>query len=128
MSKVLVDSAAWIDYFAGNKNAASLDPLIEENLICTNDLILAELLPSIRSRKAFELASMLKAVEKIPLKIDWDEIVEMQVINRKHGINKVGLPDLIVAQNAIQNNLELYSPDRHFRLMCKLFGFKLIAV
>jgi predicted nucleic acid-binding protein len=128
MSKVLVDSAAWIDYFAGKKNSETLDPLIEENLICVNDLILAELLPSIRVRKAFELASMLKAVEKIPLTINWDEIVKMQVLNQKRGINKVGLPDLIIVQNVVMNNLDLYSPDRHFRLMRELFGFKLISV
>ena len=128
MSKVLVDSAAWIDYFAGKKNTSGLDALIEENLICVNDLILAELLPSIRLQKAFELASMLKAIEKIPLTIDWDEIIEMQVLNQKHGINKVGLPDLIIVQNVIKNNLELCSPDHHFRLMRELFGFKLISL
>lgn len=127
MSKVLVDTAAWIDYFAGRKKSGAIDDFIQENVICINDLILAELVPSIRLNKAFELVSMLQAIEKIPLAIDWDDLIEMQMVNSKHGINKVGLPDLIIVQNVRQNNLELCSPDRHFKLMRPLFHFKLLT-
>ena len=35
----------------------------------------------------------------------------------KIGLNGVGLPDLIIAQNAIQNDCEIFSKDNHFRLM-----------
>lgn len=127
MSRVLVDTAAWIDYFNGTKSAAGIDELIAENLVCINDLILAELLPSIRLYGEHDLASMLLAVANIPLSIDWGEIVEVQIINKRRGINKVGIPDLIVMQNVMQNNLELWSPDRHFKLMSAVFKFKLIA-
>lgn len=126
MSGVLVDTAAWIDYFAGGKNTADLDTFIGMNAVCTNDLILAELLPSILFHKSSELAALLKAVEKIPLNIDWNELVEMQIVCRKHGINKIGIPDLIIVQNVMQNDLELYSPDRHFRLMSTLFHVRCI--
>jgi predicted nucleic acid-binding protein len=128
VSKVLVDTAAWINYFAGKKNSGMIDDFIQENVICINDLILAELVPSIRLNKAFELVFMLQAIEKIPLAIDWDELIEMQMVNSKNGINKVGLPDLIIVQNVMQNDLELWSPDRHFKLMSPLFKFKLHSV
>jgi predicted nucleic acid-binding protein len=127
MSKVLVDTAAWIDYFAGKKNSGAIDGFIQENVICINDLILAELVPSIRMNKAFELVSLLQAVSKIPLSIDWAAIIEMQITNKKNGINNVGIPDLIIVQNVMQNDLELCSPDRHFKLMSKLFHFRLLT-
>jgi predicted nucleic acid-binding protein len=35
----------------------------------------------------------------------------------KNGLNGIGIPDLIIAQNAKQNNCEIYSFDSHFKLM-----------
>ncbi len=40
---VLVDTSVWIDYFRTGNQSAELDDLIDENVIVTNDLILAEL-------------------------------------------------------------------------------------
>jgi predicted nucleic acid-binding protein len=37
----------------------------------------------------------------------------------RNGINKVGIPDLIIAQFALQNNLSLFSLDKHFQLLGK---------
>ncbi len=51
----------------------------------------------------------------------------MQTQNLKNGINKVGIPDLIIAQNVIDNNLELYTFDHHFKLMSTLHGFRLFS-
>ena len=54
-----------------------------------------------------------------PLTIDWEDLIQMQVECLRHGINKVGIPDLMIAQHAIQNHLELYSRDRHFKLIAQ---------
>ena len=35
----------------------------------------------------------------------------------QNGLNGIGIPDLIIAQNAKQNHAEIYSLDNHFRLM-----------
>ena len=35
----------------------------------------------------------------------------------RNGINKVGIPDLIIAQHAIQNNCSLFSLDKHFAFL-----------
>ena len=44
--EVLVDTSVWIDYFKSGDNASSnMDSLIDENLLVTNDIILAELIP-----------------------------------------------------------------------------------
>ena len=114
---VLVDSSVWIEYFRGSENTDALDLLIEEDLLVVNDLILAELVPYLRIKRQRKLLSLLLSVARIPLEIDWNNIVEMQVKCIRSGINKVGIPDLIIAQNAIQNNQILFSLDKHFGLI-----------
>jgi predicted nucleic acid-binding protein len=120
MSIVLVDSSVWIAYFRGSENVKQLDQDIETNRICTNDLILSELLPMIRLKKENDLAELLETIQKLPLKINWEEIRIIQLANLKNGINKVGVPDLIIFQNAIQNRATLLTLDNHFKLMAGL--------
>ena len=122
---ILVDTSIWIDYFKGMESSLPLMTLIDSNSICTNDLILAELLPSLKIRKETELVRLLESVERYSIRIDWKEIISMQVYNLKNGINKVGIPDLIIAQNAIQNDLKLYAKDKHFSLMKKHISLKI---
>ncbi len=122
---VLIDSSVWIEFFRGAPKAHFLKQLIELNSICVNNLILSELLPSILLKKEFALKGLLETVTNIPLKIDWDEIISMQILNLKKGINKVGIADLIIAQNVKQEKITLCSFDRHFDLMAKVHHFKL---
>lgn len=102
---VLVDTSVWIEYFKGTGRAAALNELINNNALCINNLVLAELIPSINLKKESKLKRLLLTVNQIDIEIDWDEIVDMQTKNLLNGINKVGIPDLIIAQNAINNNL-----------------------
>ncbi|MBR6215833.1 MAG: PIN domain-containing protein [Spirochaetaceae bacterium] len=118
---ILVDTSVWIDYFRNGSTADALDKLIENDMICINDVILSELLPSINQRHEEELKELLLSFPKLQMKIDWNEIVFMQTKNLHNGINKVGLPDLMIAQNAIQNNVKLFSCDKHFQLIKNLF-------
>ena len=124
---VLVDTSVWIEYFKGTERAAVLNELINNNALCINNLVLAELLPSINLRKESELKRLLLTVNQIDIEIDWDEIIDMQTKNLLNGINKVGIPDLIIAQNAIKNDLFLFSFDKHFRLMQDLFELKMFT-
>ena len=47
---ILVDSSVWIDYFRSGKYSDQLDYYIEQNIISTNDLILAELIPVLNKK------------------------------------------------------------------------------
>ncbi len=123
MKKVLVDSSVWIEYFKGGTAADPVSSLIDSNLLCVNDLILAELVPFLRRRKQEKIIELLYEIDNIPLEINWQEILSFQVRNLSRGINNVGIPDLIITQNVIQNNLQLFSLDRHFALMKKVFRF-----
>ena len=115
--KVLIDSSVWIEYFRGDGSSATVDLLIEENLLVTNDLILAELIPSLTLKRQSRLVGLLKEIERLPISIEWDEIIEMQILCLRKGINGIGIPDLIIAQNVMQNPVRLLSRDRHFALM-----------
>lgn len=122
--KVLVDSSVWIAYFKEGDEV--LTTLLEEDLVCTNDLILTELLPVLHTRKKLEIIDSLLALEKAPLHINWEIIRRYQKINLQYGINKVGIPDLIILQQVINEMLTLYSFDKHFKLMKSYFTFELI--
>ena len=123
---VLVDSSVWIDYFKGAARSTALDMLIDENLVVTNDLILAELIPFLLLKKQKALVGLLQKIRRLPLGIDWDHIMELQLSCLRHGNNGVGIPDLIIAQNAIQHHLALFSLDKHFRLLSKHVALTLI--
>lgn len=122
---VLVDTSVWIDYFRGNGNAKDLDSLIDENLLVINEIILAELIPYLKLKKQTKVINLLNDVNKMPLSIDWNEIIELQVKCLKSGANGVGIPDLIIAQNAGQNCCKVYSLDKHFRLLNQVLKVKL---
>lgn len=113
----LVDSSIWVEYFRSKEKTGVLDWLIDEGLIATNEFILSELLPTLIVRKHGKLAALLREVPRLPMNINWEELVEFQVRCLKNGINKVGIPDLIIAQNAIQHDASLFTLDVHFRLM-----------
>jgi len=122
---VLVDSSVWIEYFKGNNKTIALNNILDVNTVCINDLILSELLPSINHKKEKELKELLLTITKIPLIINWNTIIYMQTQNLKNGLNKVGIADLIIAQNVIDNDLELFTLDKHFEIMSSLHDFRI---
>lgn len=123
MKNVLVDSSVWIEYFRGKKETLVLDELIDLNQICINNLILSELIPSLRIKKEEELIKILMTIRNIPFQINWNEIIDFQEINLKKGVNKVSIADLLIVQNVRDNDLALYSLDKHFELMSKHIKF-----
>ncbi|MFZ0484572.1 MAG: PIN domain-containing protein [Desulfobacterales bacterium] len=123
---VLVDTSIWIEYFRSGNDSEKLDFLIDENLIVINDLILAELVPSLRVRNQRKIVSLLRNINKLELSISWDQIIEFQFKCLKNGLNGIGIPDLIVAQNAKQNQCTIYSLDNHFELMKDILKLQLM--
>jgi predicted nucleic acid-binding protein len=122
---VLVDTSIWIDYFKTGNNSEKLDFLIDENLIVINDLILAELVPYLRVHNQRKIVKLLYTINKLQLYINWDQIIEFQFKCLKNGLNGIGIPDLIVAQNAKQNHCEIFSLDNRFKLMKDILRLRL---
>ena len=114
---VIVDTSVWIEYFRKGNDFEKLDFLIDENLVLTNDFILAELIPFLRIRKQGKIIELLHNINKLDIDIDWGQISEYQYRCLRSGFNGVGIPDLIIAQNAKQNRSAIYSLDNHFKLL-----------
>ena len=114
---ILVDTSIWVAYLRDGNFSEQLDFFIDEDLIVTNDLILAELVPFLKVRNQKKLISLFQNIRRMNLFIDWNQIIDYQYQCLKNGLNGVGIPDLIIAQNAIQNDCEIFSQDNHFRLM-----------
>ena len=123
---VLVDTSIWIEYFRSGNNFEKLDFLIDENLIVINDLILAELIPSLKVRGQRKVINLLYSINKLSLVIDWGQIIEFQFKCLKNGLNGIGIHDLLVVQNAKQNRCEIYSLDNHFTRMKDILGLQLL--
>ena len=121
---ILVDTSIWIEYFRSGNNSGKLDFLIDENLIVINELILAELVPFLKVRNQQKVINLLYNINKLNLLIDWNQIIEFQFKCLKNGLNGIGIPDLIIVQNAKQNRCEIYSLDSHFRLIKDILEFK----
>ena len=115
----LVDTSVWIEYFKGNQKYSFITDLISTNAICINEIILTELLPSIIHREERELAELINSIKKYVLIIDWQEIRDIQLLNLRHGNNNIGISDIIIAQNCLQNGLKMIVHDKHFETMAK---------
>lgn len=122
---ILVDTSIWIEYFRSGNNSEKLDFFIDENLVVINDLILAELVPFLQVRNQMKIIDLLHNIKKLKLSINWDQIIDFQFQCLKSGLNGIGIPDLIIVQNAMQNGAEIYSYDNHFRLMKDILKLKL---
>jgi predicted nucleic acid-binding protein len=125
VNQVLVDSSVWIGFFRGSLPREGIFNLIDANQICTNDLILSEIIPPLVIRKERALVETLARIDRSPLAIEWQEIISYQVKNLQKGIHGVGIADLVIMQNVIQNNLVLFTLDAHFKLMSRVFPLRL---
>ena len=66
------------------------------------------------------------ALPKKRVLINWELIIKLQIHNLQTGINRVGIPDLLLVDHVLANNFILYSEDKHFKLMQKHTSFDLL--
>jgi predicted nucleic acid-binding protein len=124
--RILIDSSVWIEYFRTGK-PEKLNRIIEEDLACINELILTELAPSLMMKNETDIIEGLQSIERVPMNIDWDIVRDYQLMNLQNGINKVGIPDLIILQQVIDQKITLFSFDKHFKLMQNHLTFDMIT-
>ena len=116
----VIDSNIWIEFFDNRNYFDSVSGMLINNEVFINKIILAELIPSAKKNNENELIECLYGIEQLELNIDWDEIIQIQWNCIKKGINKLGLLDIAIAQNAMQNNVGIFTLNRHMILLCKL--------
>ena len=121
----IVDSCVWIDFFSKKLHFDSISKLLVDDEVYTNSIILAELRPSARVSKQKKFIECISVLKAIPLNIDWTELEDIQYNCIKNGMNKVGLMDIAIAQNAEQNNLTIFSTDKHLIYLSKIMNFNI---
>ena len=116
MTKALVDSSAWLDFFRGMAEAVRrLDPLLDEGRAVVTGPISAEVLSGARSNAEYGLLRRLlvglpSAAEPPEL---WSRVGEHRYALARRGF-QAGLIDLTIALTAFECGLRLLTRDRDF--------------
>ena len=127
---ILVDSSAWIEFYRASGDpgvAGAVARAIEEDSVCTNGIIQAEIVPFAPDRKSFQqLTDDFKAFHWIEIgRKDFDLAAGMGFDLRRRGVT-VPATDLIIAACAIRTGARLYHLDSHFDQIAK--HTRLVAV
>lgn len=122
---VLIDTSVWIAYFNGKEESLPLNNLIKSNNICTNYIILAELLPTILYKNKNNLKELMLNINRLTMRTDWSKIIRMQEKNFAMGLYKIAINDLIIMQNAIDNDVELFTFNKDILEIADLHGLKI---
>ena len=120
---ILVDSSAWIEFYrpSGDQRVAStVAKVIEEDMVCTNGIIQAEIVSSAPDRKSCELlAADFRAFHWLKFgHNDFDLASKMGFDLRRGGVT-VPATDLIIAASAIHADATVYHLDSHFDQIAK---------
>jgi len=81
----------------------------------------------LKLRNQQKLISLLNVITRLKLAIQWNQLMDWQYQCLRHGLNGIGIPDLIIAQNALQNGSTLYSLDQHFVLIKEVVTIELFG-
>lgn len=121
VSDILVDTSVWLEFFRAQDSpyAEALDQLLEDEQVCTTDLIKAEIIPGARTPRQFrELKDYFDALPlaREPASL-WEEIIDLQFRLKRIGINGISIPDLIIAVVANANDKVIFTKDSDFQLI-----------
>ena len=132
MSKVIVDTSAWIESFRPKGEAKlkeAVKRLIMEGGILLPGIIKVEILRGARSREEYErLEELLKGLVYLPVEEDfWERVAKFSFDLFKEGVI-VPLTDTYVAFLAIENNIPLLHCDQHFALIAQKTRLEILKV
>jgi predicted nucleic acid-binding protein len=118
MSRILVDSSIWIDFFRRPDAATSLvvDRLLAHRVVCTTGLVKAEVVSGAQSPRDFRrLRSLFDALPLAPERDGfWSHLTRFRYRLQVKGIFGISIPDLMIATVAIQNRKLVYTSDTDF--------------
>ncbi len=122
MTRVLIDSSAWIDFFRGLRPAVSrIDPLLAEGSAATTEIIRAEITSGARTRKDFErLSTAFSSLELLPIPANiWRHVAEARFALARRGV-QAGIIDLTIALIAERESVRLLTRDRDFKRIASI--------
>jgi hypothetical protein len=123
----LADTTVWIEFFRGKSKVADLiEMLLTENAVCTCGVVMFELLQGIKSES--EKNKILSILATLPYfemtQRLWRSAAEVSLSLKKNGVS-LPLSDIFIATIAVENDLSVYTLDRHFTQIpnLKLYSF-----
>lgn len=123
---VLVDTSVWIEYFNTlSPTSNKLEQLIRERKVWGSGIIVVELLLGARTDKEAEL--ILSSINAIPFvdttKKMWFKAAGLGFKLKRKGIT-IPISDLVIATCAIEQNLMLFTLDKHFESIPEITLYK----
>ncbi|OGF65830.1 MAG: hypothetical protein A2Y62_19155 [Candidatus Fischerbacteria bacterium RBG_13_37_8] len=131
MNNYFVDSTIWVDFFRGRKSSVKelVMPLIEEDKIYYNGIVLSELLIGAINESEFDfLKDNFQGLHY--LETDYEIFEKASLMGykmRKKGM-LIPLSDLLIALHCRQTNLTLITMDKHFKIINNEFPFSLYFI
>ena len=126
--KVLLDTSIWIDYFQKSQSPVKIvvEGLLKNRQAVFTGVIALELIRGARSAKELAILSTLfTCIERI----NECDTTHLEAGNMGYQLARkgiiIGTVDLIIGQLALENNLSLYTQDRHFSMMISTFPLKI---
>jgi len=125
-NRILVDTTIWIEFFRESSQIGDhLESLLKENAVWTCGAVIFEILQGIKSEdeknKILSVLAILPYIEMT--KVLWQSAVAVSTSLKKKGLN-LPLSDIFVATIAIENNLLVYTIDKHFEQIPSLTLYK----
>lgn len=118
MTKTLIDTSAWIDFFRNNSTpyANTVASLIEQDKAIITGPVIAELLQGLKTqREADNLKELLSIIPYVSVKNDdWNATGLLLGRLRRNGIT-VPLTDALIAVIAKNNDYNVLTIDQHFK-------------
>ncbi len=129
MDRVLIDTSAWIEFFRKKEPYYGIIlELTDNDKACCIGIILAELLQGSKSEKELDtIKEFLHVFDFLPESIKlWEKAGELSYNLQRKG-QSVGLSDCYIAVVAKSNNVKLLTLDRHFSVLEKASGLRLLT-
>ncbi len=118
MSKVLIDTSAWIDFFRNSSGSAGdlVTDLIRLDSAYITGPIIAELLHGVRGKKeASQLNFLFTTIPYLAIdQKDWGVTGNTLQKLRGKGLS-IPLTDVLIASVAIRNTMAVLTLDKHFQ-------------
>lgn len=112
----MVDSCIWIDHF-WQKNIVELRELMSKKMACICGVILLEFIPFLEGKKEYWWLEFffkhIKRIDKPLEESDWESLIADQQKLIHHGLNRIGIPDLIIMYIAKIHDAPLFTVDKN---------------
>lgn len=129
--RFLIDTTVWVKFLRGLDASLKerLGILLSEERAFTSEIIIAEILRGAKSDREYDM--LYQDFLALPqLVIDhnvWETAWKTAYKLRRNGIN-IPMADVIISATAMYYNYALMHSDKHFNLLAKHTGLKIIEV